>query len=455
MNININMNEVDNDEISFIEYLPESLSLVLEEATYNHLNNVFENNCSIIMNDKYLEQITEEVANTMFDVFLCDISNFDWDISIDEDLIIELDVDPEIRIRIPNDTIVNYDNIYDFVYDRVVVFFTTIVEIPRSYPRGFENISNTRILSELSDILYRLSHVNQPPQRTPEWYAFRHELLTASEIGKVLGSDSEVNGIIYNKCKKMTNIDCASENFPMHLGQNSPMHWGQKYEPVTIQLYQQLYDVWVQEFGCIQHPEYKCIGASPDGIVCGPLNSTRYGRMIEIKNIVNREITGIPLTKYWIQMQIQMEVCDLDLCDFVETRFKEYEKWQDIFLDVYDPTRKRGIILQFMKRGDGLWQPPHYVYMPLSIQIRPDKIQLWIDEKCSELNETCVLNQIAGWYLDEYSCVIVPRNRKWFEAVRPKLIETWDTIVREREEGYSHREPKKKMPKLNIDLSLL
>ena len=40
---------------------------------------------------------------------------------------------------------------------------------------------------------------------------------------------------------------------------------------------------------------------------------------VEIKNIVNREITGIPLEAYWIQMQVQMEVCDLDLT-FIESK---------------------------------------------------------------------------------------------------------------------------------------
>lgn len=35
------------------------------------------------------------------------------------------------------------------------------------------------------------------------------------------------------------------------------------------------------------------LGASPDGINIEP-NSEKYGVMLEIKNIVNREITGIP-----------------------------------------------------------------------------------------------------------------------------------------------------------------
>jgi hypothetical protein len=43
--------------------------------------------------------------------------------------------------------------------------------------------------------------------------------------------------------------------------------------------------------------------------------------MVEIK-IYTTERYGIPTDNYWIQMQFQMEVCDLDECDFFETRMK-------------------------------------------------------------------------------------------------------------------------------------
>ena len=32
--------------------------------------------------------------------------------------------------------------------------------------------------------------------------------------------------------------------------------------------------------------------------------------MLEIKNPVSREITGIPKEEYWIQMQLQMEMSE-------------------------------------------------------------------------------------------------------------------------------------------------
>ena len=54
-----------------------------------------------------------------------------------------------------------------------------------------------------------------------------------------------------------------------------------------------MYHTQIKDFGCIQHSKYKFLGASPDGINVDPHNE-RYGRMLEIKNIVNREINGIP-----------------------------------------------------------------------------------------------------------------------------------------------------------------
>ena len=51
--------------------------------------------------------------------------------------------------------------------------------------------------------------------------------------------------------------------------------------------------------------------------------------MVEIKNVVSREINQNPKMEYYIQMQMQMEVCDLDSCDFIETKFVEYDCFSD------------------------------------------------------------------------------------------------------------------------------
>ena len=51
------------------------------------------------------------------------------------------------------------------------------------------------------------------------------------------------------------------------------------------------------------------------------------------------------------------------------------------------------------------------------------------------------------WKLDVYSCILVPRNKQWFQTVLPYFKNTWDIILKERKTGWSHRLPKKKVKK--------
>ena len=75
----------------------------------------------------------------------------------------------------------------------------------------------------------------------------------------------------------------------------------------------------IGEFGCIKHDKYNFIGASPDGINL-PRKDESFGRDAPRNCVVNRDITGIPKEDYWIQTHLQMETCDLEYCDFLETR---------------------------------------------------------------------------------------------------------------------------------------
>ena len=185
-----------------------------------------------------------------------------------------------------------------------------------------ENTENENKVKEKNEKMKKkiefLESVYQPEQRTDAWYQHRHGLITASSVWKVFGSQSTQNQLIYEKCSP---IDADKYN---KVNTESPLHWGQKYEQLSKDLYEMINCTKVQEFGCIKHPNpaYYFIGASPDGINVCP-SSHLYGRMLEIKNVVSREITGIPKEDYWIQMQIQMEVCRLPECDFLETKFVE------------------------------------------------------------------------------------------------------------------------------------
>jgi putative phage-type endonuclease len=280
----------------------------------------------------------------------------------------------------------------------------------------------------------RLKLKFQPKQRSNEWYEYRYNLITASSIWKIFNSDAQKNSLVYEKCQP---LDMQNTRYISQNTENS-LHWGVKYEPLSIMIYKTKNQTQVGDFGCIQHEKYPFLGASPDGINIDE-NSPKFGTMIEVKNIVNRTITGIPSEAYWIQMQIQMETCDLPDCDFIETRFKEYENETDFYADSLHEFK--GVILYFMKKNQNDF---HYEYMPLDFEISPSKINIWIKEKQSDLKNECRLYQIIYWYMDQYSCVLVERNRFWFESAIPKIESFWKIIENERVTGYEHRAPKKR-----------
>jgi len=288
----------------------------------------------------------------------------------------------------------------------------------------------------LANQILQLQSQLQPDQRTKEWYEYRYNLITASSIWKIFSSDAQQNSLIYEKCKPFD----MQQNSAIYGSQNTEnsLHWGIKYEPLTIMLYEKMNNTKVGEFGCIQHKKYPFLGASPDGINVKP-DSDKFGIMVEVKNIVNREITGIPSEAYWIQMQIQMETCDLPECDFIETRFKEYENEEQFYGDTLKPYK--GVILYFIKKSLSDY---HYEYMPLDIELTKEKIEEWITQKRAELKDNCSLYKTQYWYLDQYSCVLVERNRFWFESAIPKIENFWKTIEKERITGYEHRAPKKR-----------
>ena len=307
--------------------------------------------------------------------------------------------------------------------ERAMSLFYKHIAPPRSSGNTFIRIKPN--LNKLRGKIAYLQNVPQPEQRTPEWYEFRYNHLTASNIWKVFISDSTRNQLIYEKCQPLN-----TDKFGGGVSLESPMHWGQKYEPLSVMLYEEIYKNKVSDFGCIPHKTLEFLAASPDGIVTDE-TSLRYGRMLEIKNIVNREITGLPKMEYWVQMQLQMEVCELNECDFLETRFTEYPEKEDFDADA--TAEYKGLMMLFMSSSG----KPIYEYAPLVCDG-----DAWQDEMM-EKNSTLTWIKNIYWKLDQLSCVLVLRNKLWFAAVIPQLREIWDTIEKEKQTGYSHRLPKK------------
>lgn len=362
-------------------------------------------------------------------------------------------------------------------------YFTNIVPY-RSYSTSF--IQQEYDLNKIEQNIEYLRSVPQHQQRTPEWYKRRNEMITASSAWKVFKSDSVVNQIVYEKCSAaaaasilpaealssddsdVTNetMVTASASAPapaptqqvksQYVNVNSPLHWGQKYEEISRMIYESKNNTKVGEFGCIPHSEYPFLGASPDGINIDP-SSPLYGRMLEIKNIVNREIDGVPLEEYWIQMQLQMQVCKCTECDFLETRFKEYADEEEFLKDSasdfdneFHLTAARtlkGVFSYFIKDGG----TPVYHYAPLYLTRK--EYDTWCEEIIDKNTDLVWIRNIY-WYLHQYSCVLVLRNDAWFKNAIPQIEKVWNIILRERETGFEHRAPKKRASPASASVSV-
>jgi len=401
--------EENEREITTIEFTEDDFSYIFEDM-YEEFDDYYRTNILKISSPKYhknmIDDITEIYFTEWFDFGICD-----------ED---------------------DYDDVEDFV-EQVFESYIIFSGIPKR--SILQDITETPIsISQekketICEIIKTLSDTPQPAQRTKEWYEFRNNLISASNLWKVFGTEAQVNSIIYEKCSSNENTTTpfsAKDSF-------GSMQWGVKYEKITVMIYESIYKTKLGEFGCIQHSKYPFIGASPDGINVDEA-SDLYGRMVEIKNIYNREITGIPKQEYWIQTQIQMETCNLDECDFVETRIKEYVDETAFYTD--EEHIYKGVVLSFT---DNISSQSVYRYMPLNTIIDKETVDEWIEttRDVSKSNGLFIFS-ISYWYLDCFSCVLIERNRVWFESALSIIKKTWDIIEKERKTGYQHRVPQRK-----------
>lgn len=142
-------------------------------------------------------------------------------------------------------------------------------------------------------------------------------------------------------------------------------------------------------------------------------------------------------------MQLQMEVCELNECDFLETKFNEYITYEEFIEDGnynYSLDNKyKGIILVFEKENEDIY----FKYKPLDM-LESD-FNIWKKNIIDNTNDTLIRE--IYWKLDVISCILVLRNKFWFNQVLPIINNFWETLSREKIEGYQHRAPKKRIIK--------
>lgn len=140
-------------------------------------------------------------------------------------------------------------------------------------------------------------------QRSQEWLDLRENMITASDIASAIGENHYESPDAFVK-KKVLRTQFKGNAATAH---------GTLLEPLVRDLYDQRTGRKSHEIGLVQHREYPWLGASPDGV-------TEDGLLIEIKCPLTRKIEAKVPKHYWPQVQLQLEITDLDECDFIQYR---------------------------------------------------------------------------------------------------------------------------------------
>ena len=397
----------------------------ISEADFYSMNESMLFNMDLFINDnnKYIagEDFEEIIKSSIYELFYNELTSY-------------LSSKNKLCSRCDEYCIHEY---FEFVFSYTEMSFYQQIIPKRSFTTTF--IRNIPNVENMKNKILNVKNKYQPEQRSLEWYQYRYNLITASNAWKCFENNNVRNQLIYEKCKPL--VTGGGFNY---VNTSSPMHHGVKYEDVSLKLYEEKYKTTVADFGCLKHDKYPFLGASPDGINVLE-TSPLYGRMLEIKNPVSRIISGIPKKDYWIQMQLQMEVCNLNECDFLETKIVEFNNEEEFIAnggfnqqnDNFD--NAMGILLYYSIEGK-----PAYELAPLfcnehDYNIWFEKTQLKYEE---DKNATFVRS--IHWKVEVFSCVLVLRNKLWFAKSIDEIKDIWDIIECDRMNGYEHRAPRKR-----------
>jgi hypothetical protein len=383
------------------------------------------------MDDDYIYEITEELEEYLYEYFMI-VDILDKDIS-------ELETDKDV--------------------------IEEKTEIDTLGSGGSSSVDDV----DIDKSLQRIESYKGGLQRTLEWHQIRHNMLTASIASKVMNVDAaNKKGLVVIREKLImpgtgTGTGAASPGIPrpgeyglvddeydvapttpgtpgtrqvfttnIPSNPDAPNVRGNRYEPIIRNIYSRLNDnVEIGEYECIPHTEYTFIGASPDGII---MEGKSRGKMIEIKCPQPDSAIKDGKTvrdEYWLQIQVQLNVCNLLECDYVRAVVYDSDTIPGIRniirtqmsqkqIDGDEPKiLSMGTVWMDGNKGEYVYEPPGTFIENDEIYTRPKTEAVFIRHYIIMERDWLVLN--------------VKRNRKWFEKIYvPKAIYVWNEILEAR-----------------------
>ena len=326
----------------------------------------------------------------------------------------------DIEEQLRDATIEDYDESVDllcFIYEVKNQSEKYVIQtIVKDVLEHKESLSNT--YRRRKEILNTLKQLKLPEQRSPEWYEMRKEKLTASSLGTAI-----------DKCHFQSREELLLSKIEDTPYLPNPItEWGVKYEDVAIQFYEELNNVKILDFGLIPHPSFEAFGASPDGICDDTGNDPFVARMVEIKCPPKRKFTKSVPHHYWMQVQGQLEVCDLDECDFLQVKIEEYENYEEYQKDIFE-------IDGILQNGRTMLNYPKGVTITYKNNDKLSYHYCKLNQSDKELHEWIAssdqtnIHEIKWWKITRYENTLVVRDKQWWSENVEKILLFYNDLL--------------------------
>ena len=257
--------------------------------------------------------------------------------------------------------------------------------------------------------IQEIKEAPQVPQRSAEWFRQYGKVLTASEFSTIFLQTKKRRDLIYSKVhppEEVTSFKHACSTDDM-----TALGWGIRFEPVVKQLVEYHDKCKIYEAGRLNHKTNTHLAASPDGVIEQASNKAQLGRLIEIKCPYSRTIGKEIPYEYWIQMQIQMEVTDIDECEYVECDIVSRRAHQEDSVDLSGTTYQGIVYVAQNEKADTV-----YLYGDIGSDEMPD------------LPEGFECVEVVPWGLKAWHRKLVSRDRAWYEATKPWQESFWRDV---------------------------
>lgn len=279
--------------------------------------------------------------------------------------------------------------------EKVQYTLFSIVELFNKYA------SFNRSYNETEEVLNDIFHSKQVEQRSDKWYEEVQHMITASEFSKLFDSERSRGQMVLSKASYVDKKSFPTATITETI---SALSWGIRFEPAVRMYLEELWECKIYESGRLKHKTNNRLGASPDGIITTCVDKKRYGRLVEIKCPYSRVIGKKIPFEYWCQMQIQMEVSNLNECEYVEVEIiSKNPKKMDVEFSDKDIIK---YIYLFQKDGDY-----KYAYTQ--------------DEKKEFILKEYEFVETIEYSIREVYNVLVKRDSNWYESTKPLQEQFW------------------------------